>query len=308
MEAVIEAKGLVKQYDNRTVLEGLSFVINKGECFGLLGPKGSGKSTVMKLLYGSSFITSGELFVLGLNAKKHSREIKSKIGIVPQENFLDPIFSILDNLIVHAGFYGIPSKEAEFRAIELLRQMNLEDFKDKHINILDDGMRRRLIIARALINSPDVLFLDEPTVSLDSASKVWVWNQVKKMKKEFKSLVLTTNDMEEAAQLCDRVAIIDNGRLLRVGTPEQLVKENVGKEIVEFKANEHDLNYFIKRLTEAKYSYQIVRDTVIVHIQENQDGRQVLNLISSPHITLRKPTLEDVFLKVSGHELGRAGL
>lgn len=303
MDTVIEAKGLVKQYDNRTVVDGLSFVMRKGECFGLIGSDDSGKSTVLRMLYGSTLSTAGELFVMGLNAKKHTREIKSKVGVMPQYDGLDPIFSVIDNLIIHSSYYGIPSREAELRSTELLRQMFLEDFKDRHLDTLNLGMRRRLALARALLNNPELLFLDEPTLSLDAPSRTWFWNHVKKIKSEGKSIVLATHSVEEASQLCDRVALIDQGKILTIGTAQDLIRDHIGKEVVEFNTSEHDLNYYLKRLNEAQYKYQIIRDVVCVHIQERQEGRQVLNLISSSNITIRKPTLGDVFLKLSGHEL-----
>lgn len=302
-DVVIEAKGLTKRYDGKNVVDGISFEILKGECFGVLGPNGAGKSTTLKMMYCSSLVQAGELFILGLNVKKHVKEIKSKIGVVPQEDGLDPIFTVLENLIIFSRFHKIPEAEAELRAIELLRMMRLEDFKDRHVETLSGGMKRRLAIARSLMNAPDILFLDEPTTGLDPQARLWVWNFLRKMKQDMGTLVLTTHYMEEAEVLCDRVAIMDEGKILTVGKPQDLIRKFVGKEIVEFYSTEHDMKYYLTRLQEAGYQYQVIRDHVSIHIQENQEGRKVLDLISSPNITVRKPTLNDVFMKLSGHEL-----
>ncbi len=299
----IEIKDLTKKYDDRIAVDGISLEIYKGECFGLLGPNGAGKSTAMKMMYCSALVTSGELYVLGLNVKKNYREIKSRIGVVPQEDGLDPDFTVLENLLVYASFHNIPKAEADLRAQALLRLMKLEEYQDRSVETLSGGMKRRLAIARGLINSPEVIFLDEPTTGLDPQARVWIWDFFKHLKSEKSTLVLTTHYMEEAEQMCDRVAIIDDGRILTVGKPKDLIRELIGKEVVEFDTNPADLNYYLGRLRTEGFSYQVIKDTVSVLVKENQEGRRVVDLIASDKIFIRKPTLNDVFLKLAGHHL-----
>lgn len=302
-DVAIEIKDLTKKYDDKIVVDGISLEIYKGECFGLLGPNGAGKTTAMKMMYCSALVSSGELYVLGLNVKKNYREIKSRIGVVPQEDGLDPDFTVLENLLVYASFHNIPLSEADLRAQALLRLMKLEEYQDRSVETLSGGMKRRLAIARGLINSPEVVFLDEPTTGLDPQARIWIWDFFKHLKSEKSTLVLTTHYMEEAEQMCDRVAIIDDGKILTVGSPKDLIRTLIGKEVVEFDTNPVDLNYYLGRLRAEGFSYQVIQDTVSVLIKENQEGRKVMDLIASDKIFIRKPTLNDVFLKLAGRQL-----
>ncbi|MGE5086057.1 MAG: ABC transporter ATP-binding protein [Bacillota bacterium] len=299
----IEIKDLTKKYDDRVAVDGINLEIYKGECFGLLGPNGAGKSTTMKMMYCSALVTSGELYVLGLNVKKNYREIKSRIGVVPQEDGLDPDFTVLENLSVYASYHNIPAAEADLRAQALLRLMKLEEYQDRSVETLSGGMKRRLAIARGLINSPEVIFLDEPTTGLDPQARLWIWDFFKHLKSEKSTLVLTTHYMEEAEQMCDRVAIIDNGKILTIGKPRDLIRDLIGKEVVEFDTNPVDLNYYLGRLRAEGFAYQVIKDTVSVLIKESQEGRRVVDLIASDKIFIRKPTLNDVFLRLAGHQL-----
>ena len=303
LQTAIEMKDLVKTYEDRRVVDGINLEIRRGECFGLLGPNGAGKSTTMKMMYCSALVTSGELYVLGLNVKKHYKEIKSRIGVVPQEDGLDPDFSVLENLLVYSSYHNIPQSEAYNRAIGLLRLMKLEEAADRSVETLSGGMKRRLVIARGLMNQPDLLFLDEPTTGLDPQARIWIWDLFKQLKSDNSTIVLTTHYMEEAEVICDRVAIMDNGKILTVGRPKELIREHIGKEVVEFETNPVDLNYYLGRLRDAGYGYQVIKSTVHILVKENQEGRDAISLIASPKIYLRKPTLNDVFLKLAGHQL-----
>lgn len=302
-QIVIESKDLVKAYTEKIVVDRLNIEIERGECFGLLGPNGAGKSSTMKMMYCSSLVTSGELYVLGLNVKKNYREIKSRIGVVPQENSLDPDFTVMENLLVFASYFEITEKEAEVRAQILLRLMKLEEYQDRPVETLSGGMKRRLAIARGLLNNPELLFLDEPTTGLDPQVRIWVWELFQQLKTEKTTIVMTTHYMEEAEMMCDRVAIMDRGSVLALGRPKDLILEHIGKEIVEFETNPVDLEYFLNRLRESGYAYQVIKNRVAVLVREGQEGRKVLDLIPTDSITLRRPTLNDVFLKLSGHEL-----
>ena len=301
--AVIQAKNLVKKYDDKNVVDGISFEVYKGECFGILGPNGAGKSTTMKLMYCSALLTSGELYVLDLNVKKNYREIKSRIGVVPQDEGLDTDLSVFENLLVFAGYHDIAPKEAIQRAKTLLRTMHLDEYSDRAIETLSGGMKRRLAIARGLLNNPDLLILDEPTTGLDPQARIWIWDFFSKLKKEQSTLVLTTHYMEEAEAICDRIAIIDHGKILAMGAPKDLIRQEIGREVVEFETNPVDLNYYLGRLKSSGYKYQVIKNTVNILIQDGQDGRKAIEMVSGDRITIRRPTLNDLFLKLAGHEL-----
>lgn len=303
MENVVEIKQVYKRFGEISAVDGVSLEIFRGECFGLLGPNGAGKSTLMKMMYGSALITEGELYILGLNVKKSAKEVKSRIGVVPQDEALDSDFSVIENLQVYSDFHGLSPKSAQERIQTLMKLLKLEDLSYRNVDDLSGGMKRRLAIARGLINNPDVLFLDEPTTGLDPQARIWLWDFFRQMKALNGTLIMTTHYMEEAEQICDRIAIMDKGKILSIGKPKDLIQEHIGKEVVEFETDPVDLNYYLGRLKENSYSYQVVKNTVSVLIQNQQDGRNVFDLVSSPRITIRKPTLNDVFLKLAGHYL-----
>jgi lipooligosaccharide transport system ATP-binding protein len=300
---IVEAKGLRKTYLDHEVVSGLDFEIYRGECFGLLGPNGAGKSSTMKMMYGSTQITSGELFLLGLNVKNHAREIKGRIGIIPQEDGLDPDFSALDNLLVFSSYQFIPKKEAKERALQLLKMLRLEDHINSKVEHLSGGMKRRLTIARGLINNPDLLILDEPTTGLDPQARLFIWEYLRRLKNEGKTLILTTHYMEEAEFLCDRLAVIDKGMLLGLGTAKELVLQQVGHQVVEFAVKPEDINYFANRLKSEGYSYLVLESRIFVYLRDSQNSQDFLKIIASDSIVIRKPGLNDVFLKLAGHQL-----
>jgi lipooligosaccharide transport system ATP-binding protein len=301
--AVIQAKNLIKKYDDKTVVDRVSFEVNQGECFGILGPNGAGKSTIMKMMYCSALVDNGELYVLDLNVKKNFREIKSRIGVVPQDDGLDTDLNVFENILVFASYHGLSKDESQTRAKQLLRMMHLDEYATRQVETLSGGMKRRLAIARGLVNKPDLLFLDEPTTGLDPQARLWMWDFFNNKKREKSTVVLTTHYMEEAEVLCDRIAVIDDGKILAIGTPQELIRHHIGREVVEFETNPVDLNYYLGRLKTSGFGYQVVKNTVQILVQENQEGKQALELFTSDRITLRRPTLNDVFLKLAGHEL-----
>jgi len=302
MEIVAEARSLVKKYGDKTVVDGIHFQIKRGECFGFLGPNGAGKTSTMKMMYCLSPVTSGELFVLNLDVSTRETEIKSRIGVVPQEDGLDTDFTVLENLLIYASYYNIPADVAEKRARELLRFMRIDEKSTSTIDQLSGGMKRRLAMARGMINNPEMLFLDEPTTGLDPQARLLIWDNLKALKKEGMSIILTTHYMEEAEQICDRLVIMDHGRFLCEGKPSDLIAEHIGREVVEFSCEDKDIDYFIERVKN-KYDYQVIRNRFHLFIKAGQDGKQAIATISSSDVTIRKSTLEDVFLKVAGHEL-----
>jgi lipooligosaccharide transport system ATP-binding protein len=300
---VVEAKSLVKKYGDKTVVKGIDLEVIKGECFGVLGPNGAGKSSTMRMMYCSSPVASGDLYVLGLNVRTHTRDIKSKIGVVPQEDGLDPDFSVLDNLLVYCRYHGIYGREATARSLDLLRFVRLDDALEKPIETLSGGMKRRLVIARALLNNPEVLFLDEPTTGLDPQARLWIWDALSDLKKQGVTLILTTHYMEEAEILCDRIAIMDDGKVLVTGKPEDLVFEYVGREVVEFECRIEDRPYYLNRFRAENYEYRVINQKVCIYVRPDQDSRQALSLFASENIVVRKAGLNDVFLKLAGHQL-----
>ncbi len=302
MPKVIEAINLVKNYGSFAAVNGVHFHVNEGECFGLLGPNGAGKTSTFKMLYGSSRITSGELFVMGLNVKDHINKIKSLIGVVPQENGLDPDFSALDNLLIYADYFGMKQKAAKDRAFELLAMSQLEDHAEKQIDELSGGMKRRLVLARSLLVTPKVLFLDEPTTGLDPQARLWIWDELKNLQKKGTTLFLTTHYMEEAETLCDRLSIMSNGRIVADGKPQSLISDHIGREVIEFEINPKEMEYYIGKI-HGKFYYQVMRNRLKLFLRGEQTSRDAVNEIASDNITMRKASLNDVFLKISGHEL-----
>ncbi len=231
--SVIEADKIVKRYGDLTAVDRISFQVRKGECFGFLGPNGAGKSTTMRMIYGFSPLTEGELRVFGLPVDKEMREIKRRIGIVPQEMSLDPDLTVIQNLLIYATYFDIPRKVARERADELLQFTHLEEKKNDPIDRLSGGMKRRLLIARGLINRPEMLVLDEPTTGLDPQSRHLLWDKFRSLKEQGVTTILTTHYMEEAALLCDYVVLIDYGKIIDEGRPSELVQKHAVKDLEE---------------------------------------------------------------------------
>jgi lipooligosaccharide transport system ATP-binding protein len=229
MTAAVEARGLVKRYGDITAVRGIDFEVRPGECFGFLGPNGAGKTSTMKAIYGLANVDGGELRVLGLDARIDRREIKARIGVVPQEQNLDGELSVRENLEMQATYHGI---RVDGRIDELLRSALLDKRADSKPQELSGGMKRRLLIARALVNDPELVVLDEPTTGLDPQARIAVWGLLEEMKKRGVTLIVTTHYMEEADRICDRLVIMDNGEIVAGGSPAEL-KERCGQDTLE---------------------------------------------------------------------------
>ncbi|BDG59094.1 ABC transporter ATP-binding protein [Caldinitratiruptor microaerophilus] len=229
----VRARGLVKRYGATLAVAGIDLAIRTGECYGFLGPNGAGKSTTMRMIYGRTPITAGELTVLGLDARSQMRRIKARIGVVPQEDNLDPDFTVLENLVIYGRYFGLSAAVARNRALELLEFVALAGRANQRVDQLSGGMKRRLVIARALIARPELVILDEPTTGLDPQARHLLWDKLRELRAQGVTLLLTTHYMEEATQLCDRVAIIDHGRILAEGRPEDLVAAHPGAANLE---------------------------------------------------------------------------
>jgi lipooligosaccharide transport system ATP-binding protein len=233
MNFVIEAKELRKTFGELVAVNGISFRVLPGECFGILGPNGAGKTSTIRMLYGFSPLSEGKLHVFGLDVQRDLRKIKARIGVCQQENSLDPDLTVQQNLEVFARYFDIPKKEAEGKVEKLLTFIALDHRRNAMVNELSGGLMRRLVVARALINDPDLVILDEPTTGLDPQSRHQVWERLEQLKSRGLTILLTTHNMDEASRLCDRLVIMDYGRILVEGKPLDLIRAHLGREVIE---------------------------------------------------------------------------
>ncbi len=300
-ESLIKARNLTKKFGSLTAVDHINFEIFKGECVGFLGPNGAGKTTTVRMIYCFSPVDEGELTVAGMNVSTQPREIKRMVGVAPQEDNLDPDFTVLKNLQVYARYFDIPKAEAEKRASELLRFFQLEEKQTKSIDELSTGMKRRLIIARALINQPQFLLLDEPTTGLDPQARHIVWDEIRSLLKKGVTVILTTHYMDEAAALCDRVLIMDNGKIIETGNPQKLIKEHVGEDVLEVPFNELLLDTLKKELPKA--TIEIFGEQIRVFVNKHGFFDRIVKKFPGVNITIRNANLEDVFLKLTGRKL-----
>src|SRR5512143_1645623 len=302
-EAVVVARGLYKEYSGFPAVKGIDLQVVKGECFGFLGPNGAGKTTTMNMVQGYSPITSGELKVFGLDIEKDSRKVKAGIGVVPQENNLDPDLTVIENLRVYARYFDIPKDEALLRASRLLEFMALTEKKDERVPKLSGGMKRRLMVARALINDPYLIMLDEPTTGLDPQARHLIWQRLRGLKREGRTMVLTTHNMEEASQLSDRLVIMDQGRILDVGSPNELVERHVKGSIVELMIPEDGPSPILESLKGINFEYELSGDTMFIRSAERDALIKKVSELAGGGFVHRQASLEDVFLKLTGREL-----
>jgi lipooligosaccharide transport system ATP-binding protein len=302
-QPVIEARNLTKYYDGIKAVDGIDLTIYPGELVGILGPNGAGKSTTIRMLYGFFPPTRGELKVLGYEISQDFRAAKEKIGVVPEENNLDIELTLLENLEVYASYYDINRQEAQARAWELLNFLQLEKKAHVEIDALSHGMKRRALLARALLNQPQLLILDEPTIGLDPQVRHLIWQKLAELKSQGITQVLTTHYMEEASRLCEKVFIMDSGKIIASGSPQELIDQNTEPEVLEIRLRggwEDFLAAF-----NLKESAQWIEDRYLIF---TQDARSLLEKIKSQDAVielalLRPANLEDVFLKLTGRKL-----
>jgi len=301
MPPLILAEGLTKRFGEFVAVDGIDFKVDKGELFGFLGPNGAGKTTTMKMIQCVIPKTSGRIEIAGMKVDGHEREIKGLLGVAPQEINLDPDFTTMKNLLVYSRYFDIPKEEAEARAKNLLEFMQLWDKRDVSIDKLSGGMKRRLLIARALVNNPQILILDEPTVGLDPQARHLIWDKLKSLKLEGVTIVLTTHYMEEAAQLCDRIVIMNYGKIIARGVPAELVRRYAGSTVVEA-VNDPKVIECLKRMK--KEEYEIVGDTIYIYTDRPRKVVPALiKVCKIAKVAAREATLEDVFLKLTGRAL-----
>jgi len=297
---IITAGDLVKKFGAVDAVDGIQFEVKNGEVFGFLGPNGAGKTTTMKMIACVSPRTSGSLRVFGLDPDKKPAEIKMRLGIVPQETNLDPDYTCYGNLLVYSTYFDIPAAEARKRIEELLDFVQLQEKRDVDIEKLSGGMKRRLILARALINNPDLLILDEPTIGLDPQARHLIWEKLRLLQSQGNTIVMTTHYLDEAARLCDRLVIMDNGKILVTGSPADLVKQYVGSEIVEVEKTDE----VIACLTKLGIAYEVSIDMIQIATESAREvARRLLEECQPKKVLTRPATLEDVFLKLTGRTL-----
>ncbi|MCX7634945.1 MAG: ABC transporter ATP-binding protein [Syntrophales bacterium] len=298
---VVEARNLRKTFGAFVAVDDVSFDVMGGECFGILGPNGAGKTTTIRMIYGFSPLTSGSLRVFGMDIATEARRIKALIGVCQQDNTLDPELSVLENLLVFARFFHIEGPAARRRAEELLSFMSLGAKRHSRVLELSGGMVRRVLIARALINDPALLILDEPTTGLDPQSRHQVWERLRELKVRGISILLTTHYMDEAFHLCDRLIIMDHGRILVGGPPSQLVRDHVGRHVLEIAAPSTELRTY---LAAQGIKYEDLGHRLVIHdATANGLYGAIQHRFCNEDCTLRMATLEDVFLKLTGRDL-----
>ncbi len=302
-EVLIRATKLTKKYEDFVAVDGIDFEVYKGECVGFLGPNGAGKTTTVRMMYCFLPPTSGELTLAGLSVHNKCREIKSIVSVAPQEDNLDPDFSVIKNLTVYARYFDIPKDEALRRAEEQLKFFQLQEKRDVPIMALSTGMKRRLIFARALMNKPQVLLLDEPTVGLDPQARHLVWDEVRQLKRMQVTIILTTHYMDEAEVLCDRIIIINHGKIIEDGRPAELIKKHIGEDVLELDCDESLIPLLTQTFPDARIEKLGERMQVFTSKPHGVfEGFLRENEIKN--VTLRKANLEDVFLKLTGRGLG----
>ncbi|HEV7742356.1 MAG TPA: ATP-binding cassette domain-containing protein [Pseudolysinimonas sp.] len=302
---VIVATDLVKTYGDTAAVDGISFEVAPGESFGLLGPNGAGKSTTMRMVGAVSTRTSGTLSILGLDPNDSGPEIRSRLGVVPQADNLDTELRVRENLIVYGRYFGLPVKHLRARADELLAFAQLSERAKDKVDDLSGGMKRRLTIARALINDPRILLLDEPTTGLDPQARHILWDRLFRLKEQGTTLLLTTHYMDEAEQLCDRLVVVDKGKIMAEGAPAKLIKQYSTREVLEVRfGSEHNAGA-AEKLAGIGDRLEVLPDRILIYAEDGEAAlvevtRRGLEPLTS---LVRRSSLEDVFLRLTGRSL-----
>jgi lipooligosaccharide transport system ATP-binding protein len=302
---VIRAENLTKKYGDFTAVNAISFEVPRGESFGLLGPNGAGKSTAMKMIAAVSTRSSGNLEVLGMDPNKDGPAIRSQLGVVPQEDNLDQELRVRENLIAYGRFFGMPRAESATRADELLEFAQLTDRAKSKVEPLSGGMKRRLTIARSLMNDPQMLLLDEPTTGLDPQARHILWDRLFRLKERGTTLVLTTHYMDEAEQLSDRIIVVDKGEIMAEGSPAQLIRQYSSKEVLEVRYGSDNNAIVAKSIADVGERMEILPDRILIYSDNGErDLAEITKRGHHPTTSLvRRSSLEDVFLRLTGRTL-----
>jgi lipooligosaccharide transport system ATP-binding protein len=305
-EPAVLARRLAKSYGNRVAVDGIDFEVPAGICFGFLGPNGAGKTTTMKMIYGLARVGEGELRVLGMDARRERREIKARIGVVAQETNLDGDLTVRENLMQQATYFGIAGATAAPRVDDLLAFSLLADRGDDRVHALSGGMKRRLMVARSMVNDPELIVLDEPTTGLDPQARLAVWRSLENLQRRGVTLLLTTHYMEEAARLCDRLLIMDEGKIVTEGQPGALVGEHVGQEALELElAEDCDAASLLATIGERADRHELHDGALTLYADDAEELLRSLDHDRFPteSAMVRRATLEDVFLRLTGRSL-----
>ena len=302
---LIEARGLVKRFGDFTAVDGIDVEVRAGEAFGFLGPNGAGKSSTMRMIGCVSPATAGELRILGKDPARDGPAIRSRLGVCPQADNLDPELTVAENLTTYARFFGIPRKVARARAAALLDFVQLSERATSKVEPLSGGMKRRLTIARALVNEPDLVLLDEPTTGLDPQARHLVWERLFRLKQQGVTLVLTTHYMDEAEQLCDRLVVMDGGKIVAEGSPRELIARHSTREVVELRFAAESQEVFVDKLAGIGARVEPLPDRVLLYVDDGDAAVDTVHerALNPASVLVRRSTLEDVFLQLTGRTL-----
>jgi lipooligosaccharide transport system ATP-binding protein len=301
-QPLIEARGLTKRYGDFVAVDGIDFAVARGETFGFLGPNGAGKSSTMRMIGAVSPASDGTLRVLGLDPDRDGPAVRARLGVVPQEDNLDLELNVGENLLVYGRFFGLPRDEIRERSAELLEFVQLAERRDARVDSLSGGMKRRLTIARALVNDPELMLLDEPTTGLDPQARHALWDRLYRLKQQGVTLVLTTHYMDEAEQLCDRLVIMDRAKIVAEGSPRELIDRFVEREVVELRFGTQNGQ---PSLDDLGAHVEVMQDRIVIGAN---DGDAVVDQVHArglrpETVLVRRSTLEDVFLRLTGRSL-----
>ena len=304
-EELIVARGLTKKFGDFTAVDGIDFTVKRGESFGLLGPNGAGKSTTMRIIGATSQRTGGEISILGKDPEKFGPQIRAHLGVIPQKDNLDEQLTVTQNLYIYGRYFGLSNKFIKGKIEELLEFAQLEEKRDAKVDSLSGGMKRRLTIARALVSEPDILMLDEPTTGLDPQARHILWDRLFRLKEKGVTLVITTHFMDEAEQLCERLIVIDRGKIMAEGSPADLIKRYSSKEVLELRFGSENNETVADKLRDKCERLEVLPDRVLLY---SEDAEHVLEEIvrsgMQPKTSLvRRSSLEDVFLRLTGRTL-----
>ncbi|WP_120003128.1 ATP-binding cassette domain-containing protein [Nesterenkonia muleiensis] len=310
----IDATSLVKEYGDFTAVDGITFSVRRGESFGLLGPNGAGKSTTMRMIAAVASRTEGQMLVAGLDPEQHGPEVRARLGVIPQQDNLDEELTVRENIIMYGRYFGLPRRYLRAKADELLEFAQLEHKANSRVEDLSGGMKRRLTIARALVNEPEVLLLDEPTTGLDPQARHVLWDRLFRLKESGTTLVLTTHHMDEAEQLCDRLVVVDHGAIMAEGTPAGLIREHSTREVLELRfgtdRNAEQAKTLEELLTgagpDADFSHiEVLPDRLLVYAGQAESALEAIHAAGHKPMTslVRRSSLEDVFLRLTGRSL-----
>lgn len=304
-EPILQARELVKRFDEFSAVDGVSFTIKRGESFGFLGPNGAGKTSTMRMISAVSQPTSGALSIFGLDPRTHGPEIRARLGVVPQEDSLELELSVRLNLEMFGRYFDLPRRVIRERTAELLEFAQLSERAQDKVDNLSGGMKRRLTIARALINRPELLILDEPTTGLDPQARHLLWERLYRLKRDGVTLIITTHYMDEAEQLCDRLVVMDHGTIVAEGSPRELITRHSTREVVELRFIGDTDEALLARLAPLAQRMEVLPDRTLLYVHEGDDTLLAVHAmgITPASALVRRSSLEDVFLSLTGRTL-----